>query len=681
MSDTPRSSRSAGGARFWPAVALFVTAIACFAASRSNGFTGWDDTVYVLENPALLAADGLRRIWTSTQSEQYYPLTFTSYWLEARLFGARAEVFLTTQILLHALNAIGVWWCLRKLGCTDLAAFLAALVWTVHPTHAMSVAWIAERKNLLAFFFAWISFASWVRWRSDARARFYGIALAAHLAALLSKTQALAFPLALFVFDLVSARKTVLESARALLPFALASVAAVAVTLSFEHRFLDPVDPRFTLPLVERGLHAATALLAYVRLTVWPVDLAPIYPLWDVSRSSFVWWVCVAILAALALALWHWRARVGARVLVGATIFVVTLAPVLGLVAYGNLALTPVSDHYLYPALLGAAILLAVAIDAVQRPRARGVLLALCAVSVPALAVQTARAIPVFRDARSLWTRSLERSPESYVAHLGLAEVERSAGNLAAARAHYRAATEIRPLWVDAFERWGAAELAAGNLDEAEAALQRALELVRENPRALLWMARVVERRGRPQAARELYARSVALDAHWLPSRVALGEIELGFARYAEAEAQFRAAVELDPRHARARLGVATALRGRGDPGAAARYLAASLALLGHDDTLANMLALVLATARDDSVRDGARAVALARTACESTAYADPVLVDTLAAAQAETGDAALAADTARRAAVLWRARGDARAADVSAARAASYAAGERLRL
>ncbi len=665
-----------------PALLLAVIVAIAFHTALRNGFTGWDDTVYIATNPSMRSASGLARIWTSLDSEQYYPLTFTSHWVEYQLWGANAAGFLAVNVVLHALNAVLVLLLLRALGLPQAPAWLGALVYAIHPTHAMSVAWIAERKNLLSCAFALGTLLAWIRFRRTGSSTAYVASIALFACALLSKTQVVGVVLVMCVLDACVLHQRPVAALARVLPHALLGVGALTATVLFEQRFVDPTSKDWTLGLAERVQVAGLAPWFYLWRSLLPFALAPVYPLWRPSADAWLWWT-PWIANALVAVFWLRRRRaVDGRLLVAVALFVLPLAPTLGIVPFGNFAITHVSDHFLYVPLVGLAIAGGVAMAAAitRFPRAREASLVLAGGLGVLFAWRLRSEIPVFRDATSLWTRALERSPESYAAHLGLAEALRAGGDRAAAARHYERAIGIRPDWVDAHELGARAALEAGELERSERSARRALEIAPSNVRALTTLAAVLERTGRIEAALEMYEHAVATDPSSSAARMGLAQMYLGYGRYADAEREFRAILERSPDDPRARLGVATCLRGRGEHSAAVAWLRESVRRNASDWSSLNMLALLLATSRDDAVRRGDEALALAERAARGTHFQDPIVLDTLAAAQAEHGRRDEAARTSERAAVAHEGRGDAAGASESRRRAGVYASGDVLR-
>ncbi|HEY3241764.1 MAG TPA: tetratricopeptide repeat protein [Phycisphaerae bacterium] len=632
-----------------------LVALATFLPSLRNGFTGWDDSPYIVSNPHMTTPGGLRRIWTTPESEQYYPLTFTSYWLEYRLWGTNALGYHATNTVLHAINALLVLLWLRAMRAPRWAALTVGLLFAVHPVQTMTVAWIAERKNLLSCMFVLVSLLSWLRFRRGGE-RWYAAALIAFAAALLSKSAVLTLPLALVALDRLVLRTSWRSSLLRILPMLALSVISTLVTVFFEQKFLmHPPQPGV------RPLIAAAAIWFYAFKLLIPAGLLPIYQLWQPSVRSVLWWLPLLGLLAGALVLWRARRRLDALVAYGLIHFVVFLLPTLGLVPFGNLAVTYVSDHYLYIACIGffLAVVTAFGRTRIVARAPRAAIALATGLAIVAYIVVTEIYIPVFKDPPAMWERTLTGNPECFPAQAGLGRYYAQRQDWQPALDHFRRALAILPDQWDIAIDLGSTYLRANNIEAAEEIFQRVADAQPGLAVPLFNLALIAERTGRPEYAMQLYEKGLAIDPHDARAHVALAGMQLGYLRRAEAAQHFRKAIELRPTEARAYLGLATCQRGQGAFTDALTTLQRGLNNCGEDVALLNMLARIMATAPDDAVRNGAMAMAIARRAAQLTQEQNPEVLDTLAATYAEAGDFRMAVQTAQTAAQLAESSGN----------------------
>ena len=161
-------------------------ALAAYSQVFTAGFI-WDDDDYLTQNPHIPASDGLLRIWAlNGESPQYYPLVFTTYFIEYRLWGLNPAGYHTVNILMHIANALLVWQLLRRMGFGG--GYWVGLIFAVHPVHVESVAWIMERKNVMAGLFFLLAWHAYLRFEERGRWRHYGLAFSFFLLSLWSKT-------------------------------------------------------------------------------------------------------------------------------------------------------------------------------------------------------------------------------------------------------------------------------------------------------------------------------------------------------------------------------------------------------------------------------------------------------------------------------------------------------------
>ncbi|MCE7974592.1 MAG: tetratricopeptide repeat protein [Leptolyngbya sp. PLA1] len=633
------------------------------------GWTGWDDTAYVTKSPLMTAPDGLRRIWVTHETEQYYPLTFTLYWLEYRFFGADATGYHIVGLTLHLLNAALVFVFLRTLGQPLSVARVATALFALHPTQVITVAWIAEQKNTLAVAFMLMSMIAWVRSSRAAEAGasagrwWYLSSLALFALGMLSKTAILGLPLALVALDQFMLGAPWKRSAVRAIPMLLLGGLLAAVTLAFEQKFVDKSAADWMPDLAQRLQIAGAAPWAYLGRLLWPAGLSLAYDQWGVGASSWHWWLpAAATIAGLGLVLWlHRRGRLGGHWVWAALHGLLLLGPTLGFIPFGNLAVTHTSDHFLYPASLAVFIAFALTADRLAdvRPGLAPFVRIGCVALALTCAVLTFRLVPTWRSATTLWTRAVEVAPENYTARLGLAEGLMLDGKPDRAMEQYEYAVRLRPDWVDAHMMLGSALRDAGQPERAEASYRRALQLAPDNAVTMANLAGLLEKKRALPEALALYQRAVAIEPTLIEARMGLAQMHLGYSRPEDALPHFQAVVRLRGDFGPARLGVATCYELLGREKDA---LAACDEGLTHAPRAVGLLLMAtrlrLAPA-DVSLRDWPRALRHARAAADASGNRNYTVLEALALAEAVNGDFAAAARYAALGADLARAAGD----------------------
>jgi tetratricopeptide (TPR) repeat protein len=595
---------------------LLVLAVAITYAPALRGEFVWDDFDHVVQNERVTAPDGLVRSWLETGSPGFYPITYTTFFVEWRLGAGQPWLFHLDNILLHAGSTLLVARLAGALGLSNLASWFVAAVWSLHPMQVASVAWIAERKNTLYVLLYLCSVHLYIastaaRARSRARAWRYAASVVAFALALLSKAAALTLPAALVLVQWARRRPLDRRFWSSLLPYALvAIVASLALLVSVPAGL-----PRPSLPA--RLLHAGRALWFYVTTFVWPHPLLTMYPRWQLDhvdlRDALLWFgALAAVLAGLLV-----RDRVPRSVSFGLSFFLVNAALVVGLVWFTYLDSASVANHLAYLPNLGLAFAaVGGATDLARRlhvsPRGVAAALALWAAVLAAVGTRHTR---VWRDTETFWTTALAANPTCQLCEYNLGKLFDDRGERDRAAEHYEAALRIRPDH-DVAINLGNIRAAQGRIDDATALYRRAARFdpTSETPHVNLGL---------------LAARAGSLD---------------------EAVREYRSALRLAPDNVEAINLLVGVLVQAGRPGEAIAVLEDGRRRAPDSEILVASLAWLRATSSDPAWRDGAEAVRLAERACQVTGYADPDDLDTLAAAYAEAGRFIDAVRTARRA-------------------------------
>ncbi len=468
----------------WLAAALVVLVLVAYAPTFTADFVRWDDQFYVTENPLLQEPGGLRAIWNPSdrRAPQFYPLVFTSYWVEFRLWGLDPRGYHAVNVALHTASSLLVLALARGWGFSSWAAALAAAVFALHPVQVASVAWIAERKNTLGGFFFLLAF--WCYWRARLHRSngWYVASFFAFGAGLLSKTQVVALPLSFLLAEWASAqgpskRQRITfwtEGLVRLLPFfALAGMLAL-VTVRFEHDRWPPQP----FSLLERILIAGNAVGFYATQVIWPEGLSPIYPKWTLDPSALRWWIAPALVLLVGATILWMRHRIPRWILWGVAEFLLGILPVLGLVPFNFFTYSFVADHFLYFSMLGAGAI-AAQVAEVCLPRAPRATRAVAAASVLGMSILTFYESTHWRDNLSFWLHVRRRDPDGFLANYNLGLHFRQAGEWERAAAYFRQAARARPNADFVFRRYTEALRAArGN----EAVIQACSERIAQDP-------------------------------------------------------------------------------------------------------------------------------------------------------------------------------------------------------
>lgn len=427
-------------------VALAALALLVYWPALSGGFL-WDDTDWIRDNETLRTAHGLWRIWFEPGAViQYYPLTYTSWWLDYQLWDLSPTVMHVENVLLHAANALLFGLLLRRLSLPG--AVFAAVLFLVHPVHSESVAWLVERKNTLSALFY---LGACHLWLSHLKAPTRGTLVRTgllYLAALLAKTATLMLPVTLFAIAIWHRREG-RTSLRALVPLVVMTLLAATTTIVME-RGEGAVGHDWGLAMTERLALLGQVVGFYLSKLLIPFGLSFSYAKWQITSSPVSWLptlVLLALLVASVVAVVRARTRGAIAVSLALWIYVANLLPVSGLVDYYYLRYAFAADHFQYLPSIGPIALLACGGAYVVRkvPVFAGIAASLSML----LAIGTWSRVDLYQDLERLWRQTIEVEPDSWLAHSNLGSLLDRRGNPDAGIEHHRRALAIYP---DAFE-------------------------------------------------------------------------------------------------------------------------------------------------------------------------------------------------------------------------------------
>jgi protein O-mannosyl-transferase len=549
-----------------------------FAPVLWHNFVNFDDPIYVLDNPIVsdgLTWSGVVRAFTTIQAGYWIPLTWLSHMADIELFGFAPGLHHVINVLLHILTILLLYGLVvRMTGERGRAAFVAAIL-AIHPLRVESVAWVAERKDVLSAFFWMLAILAYVEYVArPSRGRYLAMA-GLFVLGLLAKPMVLTLPLVLLLLDIWPLRRLSLRRAdwsprppaRADLetnlpnadletnprdvlfekiPLLILSVIAAGVTVWAQHAG-GAVKSFDLFPLSQRVANALVSYVAYLGMMVWPVNLAVFYPnvpvpLWQVIGAvvvlSLITWVVLRELPRypyLAVG-WFW--------------YLITLFPVIGLVQAG---LQARADRFVYIPHIGLSLAVAWGVpDLLRGRRIRAALPAVAGAIILVFALTARAYVGTWEDDETLWRRALAVTTDNYMAHHNLGVALAARGHDDAARAEVQEALRIWPEFAEAHNTIGNIEARAREDEKAIGHYQEALRLSPYFPAAHNNLGVALLRRGDTAGALTHFEEALQLASDSAASHHNLGRALFALGRHAEAESQYREAIRLRPRYAEA---------------------------------------------------------------------------------------------------------------------------------
>ena len=611
------------------ALLLAAATFALFLPVAWSGFSLYDDGLYVTDNPVVqngVTWSGVKYAFTTMAACNWHPLTMLSHMVDCGVFGLNPVGPHLENALIHAANAALLFILLfRLLGKTGPAAFVAALfAW--HPMHVESVAWIAERKDVLSTFFALLALLNYTKFAKENCRKSYWLALLCFALGLMTKAMLVTLPCVLLLLDFwplqrISNFKFQISNLRAAvalvlekIPFFAASAAMSLLTFLAQSQSASKAVVSLNLvPLHYRLKSVPIAYTEYLEKTFWPAKLAIFYPLHENIPLAAVL-LAVAALLAITLAVWQLR-RAAPYLLTGWLWFVGMLVPVIGLVQVGGAAL---ADRYSYLPSVGIFIAVTLAAcAAAERWKISRAVVAAIAIGILAAAVVTMEnQLAHWRSDETLFRHALAVTPDNDVARNNLGVALEKQGRLAEAAEQYRAATRVEPDRYIGFQNLANALGRLGRPAEALSEHRRAVQLAPEKPMLHHALGLALVTAGETEAALAEFFTAAKLDSHYPWPHVEIARIYLRQNRAAAAVDELRAALRLD----------------------------------ADNIEILTFTAQVLAAAENPAIRDGRQAFLLAAKANLLAGGGRPTVLDVLGMACAEMGkfdEAQLAAQSA----------------------------------
>jgi tetratricopeptide (TPR) repeat protein len=626
-----------------------------------NGELVFDDNEWIVDLQwAFKTWDGLRMFWmVPGTSQQYYPLTATSFWIDYQLWGLNTFPYHLENVLLHGVSGILFWLLLRQLGIGG--AFIAATLYVVHPVMVESVSWITERKNVLSQALVIAAMLSYGRslknWDLTAISiswRWWWIAFLFFVAAVLAKITAFVFPAAILVIVWWKYRKVLLRrDILPVLPMFAFSIAACILVHWMETEVLGASGKNFEMPLASRFVVAGQILLFYIGKLLWPHPICVIYYRWTVDPSLWWQWSGIVICALIAgLFAWktiqgRWRGSTAAVLL-----FLGMISPLIGFMNVYGMLYAWVADRWLYmPALplfacfghLWSSVYLA-------WPRT---LVALTSIALLACGILTWQQAATYRTIDTFWLAAINGNANPWKARSDYADALITAGRASEAVDQLHRAIIENPNTPDVFCNLGVAHNNLGQNKEALDAFEKALEIDPSMAVVHYNIGKIHSLLGNVAESEKFFRRAFELKPDFITARNDLGNLLFQSGKLKEAEAEFRSALSKFPTNTSLLTSLGNTLYWLGEHKMAMDHFEQALKIDPKMVSALSNYAFALTSTDDQTLRDIDRGLQLSSEAAALSNYENLEILTVLAKANFKAGNFLGAAEAARTAAKI----------------------------
>ena len=554
-----------------------IIALACLwvYSPSYHGDWLWDDDQLLTANPVVQSGSltGLSKLWFNPDGADFFPLSYTALWAQWPFFKNQPTGYHVTTIVLHLIGSLLLWALLDRMRIPG--AWLSSLIFAIHPVAVESVAWVSETKNTLSLPLFLLACLCWVvqdeedeEKEDGRRTQFYVLSMVFFLLAMLAKTSMVGLPVLLLLHAWWKRGTVTLEDVIQAAPFFLISLVLGLITIQYQHGRAIGAEKILVGGVASRIATAGMAILFYLKQIVWPVNLLPIYPRWEVDPPKVWQFLAWPVIAAAAAWLWANRGTAdrpgwGRHALFGLGFFLLMVLPVLGFVTISYMRITWVADHFIYLPMIGVIALIGAATTRWYErstPSAQPLILAGGAILLAACGLLAFRYANAWASEDALWTHTLKTNHNAWQAHNRLGAKKFSRGDIEGGFYHFTQSTRLRPDLGETHNNLGSALSAKGRLDEAIKEFAVACQLTPHVPAMRVNLANALFQAGRFAEASDAFLfllekepNNAALLNNYAVTLYRQGKKD-------DAIPQFRRALEINPTLKDAREGLAVAL-------------------------------------------------------------------------------------------------------------------------
>lgn len=494
--------------------AIALVTVIVFSPTLWHDFINYDDPLFVINNPAVktgLTWDGFVWAFTTGHQGNWIPLTWLSHMLDVQLFGFQAAAgHHAVNLLLHTASSVLLYHFLQQVTAAPWKSATVAVLFALHPLHVESVAWVAERKDVLSAFFCMLTLNAYANYTQAPSRNRYLVTVLTFASGVLAKSMLVSMPLLLLLIDYwplgrlnrVAVRQLLCEK----IPFAIIAIGAGLATYT-AHRDHGAIADSFTL--TARAGKAALAYLAYIGKMVWPTKLAVIYTFSLYPPRTEIVLASVIVLLIITMTVLHLRGTYP-YLATGWLWYAISLFPVCGLLQIG---MHSIADRYTYIPLIGIFCIVAWGVpDIARRLHLPPLTIPIIAVlTFTAMTVVTVRQVRHWQDSITLFRHTVAVTENNWVAHTGLGIALKAAGQEDEAVQHLLTAIKAKPSYVNAY----------------------------------LHLGYLYAKRGNVQPAIDAYLTVLRYEPDYAEARYNLGYLYLQTGKISEAHAQYRQLLEL----------------------------------------------------------------------------------------------------------------------------------------
>lgn len=509
----------------------------------------WDDDDYVYKNFTMQKWEGIKDIWFSYEMPQYYPVVFTSFWLEHKIWGLNPFWYKLVNILFHIASSVLLFFILLKISTS--IAFPVSLLFAIHPLQVESVVWITERKNIYGLFFYLLALVFYLKFWDTFKKRFYGLSLLAFVFALLSKSVTSSFVLVPFFIKWWRNEKIKLIDFLHIAPFLFVGLIAGINTIYLEKVHVGAFGKAWDIGFFAHIVLSGKIVLFYIWKTIFPYELIFFYPRWENNPENFINWVPVVLVCLLLGFFFFYKNKITKTPFACFSYFILSLFPALGFINVFPMLYSWVADHFQYISIIPLLILLVSFVISfikyIPGVSVRVVSYVLFSLVVVLLMFKTFEHSDDFENVQVLWQRVIEKNPSSWNSHNNLGLEYKARGMYPEALAEFDAALKIKPDLEMAYNNIGIINFDLGKYEIAIKNYEESIKLAPNYSNPYNNLGRIYQLQGKLDLAEKYYKEAIVLNQKLPHAHFNLGSLYREFGRFREAIDEMKIALGLYP--------------------------------------------------------------------------------------------------------------------------------------
>lgn len=564
---------------------IVVSTFAVYLQVQDHQFINYDDPSYVTENlnvKAGLTRESIAWAFTTSHIYEWAPINWLSYMLDYQIYGPNPKGFHLTNLFFHIANALTLFLVLLRMTGALWQSGLVAILFALHPFNVDSVAWIAERKNVLSTFFWFLTMWAYVHYIKEPNIKRYSLVFIALTLGLMSKAMLITLPFVLLLLDYWPLNRLNLENKNETafpvqtenhtapshlilekLPLLALVAGSIITSLVVLGESLESLD---AYPLPERIVNALVSYLMYLQKMIWPSGLSVIYAYPVNDLPAWKGLACGLILTVITIIVIR-KLRQFPYLAVGWLWYLGTLVPVIGIVQSGGQAM---ADRYAYVPLIGIFIMVAWGLpDLMEKWRHRDkVLIVLAGICIPTLMVVTWNQVSHWRSTITIFEHAIRVTDKEYpgfaFAHNNLGIALYEGRSTEEAISHLKIAIRLYPDYLDAHNNLGSVLLTEGKTDEAIPHFKTAIKIKPTFAQAHYNLGIALRKERNTEGAISHYTKAIELRPGFAKAHNNLGRALLDKGKTEEAISHFKTAIKIKPAFAKPHYNLGNALLAKG---------------------------------------------------------------------------------------------------------------------